>query len=69
MKILLTGANGYIGTRLLPRLVEEGREIYALVRSRSRIEIPEKFHSQLQVIEAIYLLILSSLLKIPMISM
>ena len=35
MKILLTGANGYIGTRLLPRLVEEGHEIYALVRSRS----------------------------------
>ncbi len=64
MKILLTGANGYIGTRLLPRLVEEGHEIYALVRSRSRIEIPEKFQSQLHVIEA-DLLDPSSLLKIP----
>ena len=64
MKILLTGANGYIGTRLLPRLVEEGHEIYALVRSRSRIEIPEKFQSQLHVIEA-DLLNPSSLLKIP----
>lgn len=64
MKILLTGANGYIGTRLLPRLVEEGHEIYALVRSRSRIEIPEKFQSQLHVIEA-DLLKPSSLLKIP----
>lgn len=64
MKILLTGANGYIGTRLLPRLVEEGHEIYALVRSRSRIEIPAKFQSQLHVIEA-DLLNSSSLLKIP----
>lgn len=64
MKILLTGANGYIGTRLLPRLVEEGHEIYALVRSRYRIEIPEKFQSQLHLIEA-DLLNPSSLLKIP----
>ena len=64
MKILLTGANGYIGTRLLPRLVEDGHEVYALVRSRSRIEIPKKFQSQLHVIEA-DLLNPSSLLKIP----
>lgn len=64
MKILLTGANGYIGTRLLPRLVDDGYEIYALVRSRSRIEIPEKFQSQLHVIEA-DLLNPSSLLTIP----
>lgn len=64
MKILLTGANGYIGTRLLPRLVEEGHEVYALVRSQARIEIPEKFQSQVHVIEA-DLLNPSSLLKIP----
>src|SRR3990167_7299387 len=64
MKILLTGANGYIGTRLLPRLVDDVHEIYALVRSRSRIEIPKKFQSQLHIIEA-DLLNPSSLLKIP----
>jgi len=64
MKILLTGANGYIGTRLLPRLIEEGHEVYALVRSRYRIETPQKFQSQLHVIEA-DLLDPSSLLKIP----
>lgn len=52
MKILLTGANGYVGTRLLPLLVKDGHEIYALVRSRSRIEIPEKFQSQLHILEA-----------------
>jgi uncharacterized protein YbjT (DUF2867 family) len=64
MKILLTGANGYIGTRLLPRLIEEGHEVYALVRSRYRIETLQKFQSQLHVIEA-DLLDPSSLLKIP----
>lgn len=64
MKILLTGANGYIGTRLFPRLLEEGHEIYALVRSRYRIETPKKFQSQIHVIEA-DLLNPSSLLKIP----
>ncbi len=64
MKVLLTGANGYIGARLLPRLAEEGHDIYALVRSRSRIEIHEKFRSQIHVIEA-DLLIPSSLAQIP----
>ncbi len=64
MKILVTGANGYIGSRLLPLLVADGHEIYALVRSRSRIEIPEKYQSQLHVIEA-DLLNPSSLLNIP----
>lgn len=64
MKILLTGANGYIGTHLLPLLAEQGHEIYALVRSRFRIEIPEKFRSQIHIIEA-DLLTPSSLVKIP----
>jgi uncharacterized protein YbjT (DUF2867 family) len=64
MKILLTGANGYIGTRLLPLLADDGHEIYALVRNRFRIAIPEKFQSQLHIIEA-DLLDPSSLLQIP----
>ncbi len=64
MKILLTGANGYIGTRLLPRLLEEGHEIYALVRSRFRIETPQKWLSRIHVLEA-DLLNPDSLLQIP----
>ncbi len=39
MKILLTGANGYIGRRLLSVLVRNGHEVVALVRDRRRIEI------------------------------
>lgn len=46
MKILLTGANGYIGTRLLPVLLEEGHEIVCMVRDKRRfikkIEYPDK---------------------------
>lgn len=34
--ILVTGATGYIGGRLVPRLVEEGRRVRVLVRSRAR---------------------------------
>lgn len=64
MKILLTGASGYIGRRLLPRLAEDGNEIYALVRNRSRIEVPEEFRSQVKIIEG-DLLDLSSLSQIP----
>ncbi|MBK9439135.1 MAG: SDR family oxidoreductase [Chloracidobacterium sp.] len=36
MKILLTGANGYIGKRLLPILVEQGHEIVCAVRDKDR---------------------------------
>jgi uncharacterized protein YbjT (DUF2867 family) len=36
MKILLTGANGYIGTRLLPVLLEQGHDIVCMVRDKRR---------------------------------
>ncbi|MXY44403.1 MAG: SDR family oxidoreductase [Dehalococcoidia bacterium] len=35
--ILVTGATGYIGGRLVPRLVEEGRRVRVLVRNRDRV--------------------------------
>ncbi len=34
--ILVTGATGYIGGRLVPRLIDSGRRVRVLVRSRSR---------------------------------
>ena len=64
MKVLLTGANGYIGTRLLPLLLEKGYEVYALVRSEKRIQVPEKFEKQVHIIQA-DLLDAQSLEKIP----
>ena len=55
MKILLTGANGYIGMRLLPLLLEQGHFIYCSVRDRARIPL-ETFKSQkIEVIEADFL--------------
>ncbi len=36
MKILLTGANGYVGTRLLPVLIEKGYDVVCLVRDKRR---------------------------------
>ncbi|HZW38083.1 MAG TPA: SDR family oxidoreductase [Ignavibacteriaceae bacterium] len=37
MKILLTGATGYIGKRLLPILIEQGYEVICCVRDKNRI--------------------------------
>ncbi len=37
MKVLLTGATGYIGGRLVPKLLEEGHDVRVLVRDASRI--------------------------------
>jgi len=36
MKILLTGANGYIGRRLLPVLIEQGHEVVCCMRDKSK---------------------------------
>jgi len=52
MKILLTGANGYIGTRLLHLLGEKGHRIVALVRSKRRLAIPDHLEKNVEVLVA-----------------
>ena len=37
MKVLLTGATGYIGKRLLPVLIEQGHEVVCCVRDKKRL--------------------------------
>ncbi len=37
MKILVTGATGYVGGQLLPKLVKSGHEVTCLVRNASRL--------------------------------
>jgi uncharacterized protein YbjT (DUF2867 family) len=54
MKILITGANGYIGQRLIPVLLEEGHTLYCCVRDKKRFEA-EHPHEQLHIIEADFL--------------
>jgi len=50
MRIIVTGANGYIGSRLLPLLVKEGHEVIAFVRSQYRLHIPSDICDQVQII-------------------
>ncbi len=55
MKILLTGATGYIAQRLLPVLLQEGHEVVCCVRDKNRINI-EKYQSEnVSVIQANFL--------------
>lgn len=52
MKILLTGANGYIGRRLLPVLIIQGHKVVCLVRDRRRIQLEENLASKVEFYEA-----------------
>lgn len=55
MKILLTGATGYIGKRLLPLLLDHGHDVICCVRDKSRFYFPEEFKNKVQVIEVDFL--------------
>lgn len=50
MKILITGANGYIGQRLIPVLLEQGHELFCGVRNRKRFEA-EHTHPRIRIVE------------------
>ena len=55
MKILLTGATGYIGKRLLPILVTQGHEVICCVRDKNRFFCPIEFRKNITVIEVDFL--------------
>jgi uncharacterized protein YbjT (DUF2867 family) len=55
MKILLTGANGYIGMRILPKLLEEGHEVVCAVRNEERLSVSKETREQIDVIEVDFL--------------
>lgn len=50
MKILLTGATGYIGKRLLPVLVEKGHEVICCVRDVNRFTPPASIRDKIGII-------------------
>jgi uncharacterized protein YbjT (DUF2867 family) len=51
MKILLTGASGYIGKRLLPVLVADGHHVVCCVRDENRFFVPESLKPHITVLE------------------
>jgi uncharacterized protein YbjT (DUF2867 family) len=64
MKILLTGATGYIGKRLLPVLIDNGHEVICCVRDVKRFSPPASLRSKIKVVQ-IDLLNKASLKNIP----
>jgi uncharacterized protein YbjT (DUF2867 family) len=54
LNILLTGANGYIGQRLIPVLLEQGHTLFCCVRDKERFE-DEHQHTNIQTIEIDFL--------------
>ncbi|MFT4662259.1 MAG: hypothetical protein ACI8XB_002547 [Patiriisocius sp.] len=64
MKILLTGATGYIGKRILPILIQNGHHVICCVRDKSRFNPPSSLKANISIIE-VDLLDNSSLAKIP----
>ena len=53
MHILLTGATGYIGKRLLQALLLEGHEVTCCVRNKNRFTPPEGFDNKIHIIQKI----------------
>jgi uncharacterized protein YbjT (DUF2867 family) len=50
MKVLITGANGCIGTRLLPVLLEKGYEVVCLVRDKQRFKESSDFGDKVSIV-------------------
>ncbi|PLW96290.1 MAG: DUF2867 domain-containing protein [Marinilabiliales bacterium] len=55
MKILLTGATGYIGKRLLPELVKNGHQVICCVRDKNRFNPPASLLKSIEIIEVDFL--------------
>ena len=55
MRILLTGANGYIGLRLLPQLLELGHEVICAVRDKNRLAVNKELRKKIEVVEIDFL--------------
>lgn len=55
MRILLTGANGYIGMRLLPLLLDKGHEVICCVRDKNRFSIDEDMRQKVSILEIDFL--------------
>lgn len=55
MRILLTGANGYIGMRLLPALLENGHDVICCVRDKNRLSLDAETLKRVELVEVDFL--------------
>ncbi|MBE0676292.1 MAG: SDR family oxidoreductase [Bacteroidales bacterium] len=55
MRVLLTGATGYIARNLLPTLLEAGHEVYCCVRDKTRFDTTRYSSDKLKVVEVNFL--------------
>lgn len=55
MKILLTGATGYIGQRLLPVLIQKGHEVVCCVRDKTRFDASKYDSNRIAVVQVDFL--------------
>jgi uncharacterized protein YbjT (DUF2867 family) len=55
LKILLTGANGYIGMRLLPMLLDQGHDVVCSVRNANRLSVTPELREKISVVEIDFL--------------
>lgn len=55
MRILLTGANGYVGRRLLPELLAQGHKVICCVRDKNRLGLDKATLSAITVWEVDFL--------------
>lgn len=51
MKILLTGATGYIGKRLLPVLVDQGHDVVCCVRDKKKFNPGDSVRHKIEIVE------------------